>query len=274
MDFKQSTIPEILDSEREMVRRGGERYGAYFDNAFRFTGILGTGMIKSISADRFIFALFLSHVRKHLMLALFSAVRLHHVQALMNLRQVLEAGACAAYAIAHTDAADFADVNADGTLDPTEALKNKRYKWLAEHYPAGSEGMKGMKDAINKTIAHANIVSAQHNFNLRFEDGRFDTPFFDFEDEIQVKTDLWQIGNIALGVLDLFYGINAASAGFVLQDDWHAQFKVLVAEDTRLKQEMLAHERYKKFAPVDSAPKAVSHAVSGHTKGEAPKKID
>lgn len=117
MDIKQSTIDEILDSEKEMVIRGADRYGPYLVNASTFNSLLSTGMIKSIDQDRFLFALFLSHVRKHLTLAHFSALRLHHIQAMMNLRQALEAGASAAYAIAHTDPADFADVKADGTLD-------------------------------------------------------------------------------------------------------------------------------------------------------------
>lgn len=92
-----------------MVIRGVNRYGPYFSNASEFIEMLSTGMIKSIDPDRDLFAIFLSHIQKHLTLALFSALRLHHVQAMMNLRQVLEAGACAAYAIANQNHADFAN---------------------------------------------------------------------------------------------------------------------------------------------------------------------
>src|SRR2546430_9857689 len=56
-------------------------------------------------------ASFFAQVKKHHMLALFSTVRLHKVQALMNLRQVLEAGACAAFAIANPDHKHFVDTD-------------------------------------------------------------------------------------------------------------------------------------------------------------------
>lgn len=55
MDFKQSTIEEILDSEREMVLKGAERYGDYFHNASNFNAMLHH-FLESINPDRFIFA--------------------------------------------------------------------------------------------------------------------------------------------------------------------------------------------------------------------------
>lgn len=247
MDFKQSTLGEILDSEREMVIRGVERYGPYFRNASEFINILGSGIIKSIAHDRFVFVIFLSHIRKHLTLALFSALRLHRVQAMMNLRQVLEAGACAAYAIANTEPADFADVKDDGTLDPSPRLAKKRYDWLDQNFPDGSAAIKRMKNMINEIGSHANIVSAQETFKYDLEAGIFNTPFFDYEDEVFVKTDLWQIANVALGLMDLFYGVNQKLKVIKLQDDWSDKFQALAKENERLKAEMLAHERFKKF---------------------------
>ncbi len=116
MDFKQSTFGEIIDSERDMILTADKRYGAYYINASEFN-ILLNEFIKSVDLDRFIFAIFLSQVKKHSTLALFSVVRLHHTQAMMDLRQVLEAGACASYAIANTESADFADVGENGVLD-------------------------------------------------------------------------------------------------------------------------------------------------------------
>jgi hypothetical protein len=247
MDYKQSTIGEILDSEREMVVRGADRYSSYFGNASDFNSMLGNGMIKSIKADRFVFAIFLAHVRKHLTLSLFSALRLHNVQAMMNLRQVLEAGACAAYAIANTDPADVADVRDDGTLDPSKGLVKIRYDWLDKHFPDGSAGIKRMKDQINKFDSHANIVMAQLAFKHDLEAGIFGTPFFDYEDEELVKTNLWQIANVAQGLIDLFFGVNQNLGVIKLQDGWPERFQALAKENERLKNEMLAHERFKRF---------------------------
>jgi hypothetical protein len=248
MTFKQSTIDEILQSEKEMVERGEERYGAYFKNAMDFDSLLGTGMISSIDRSRYIFAVFLAQVRKHLTLAIFSAVRLHHVQAMMNLRQALEAGASAAFAIAHTEPAEFANEKDDGTIDPSQKLSKKRYDWLTHNFPAGAEALKVMKDLINQFGAHSNIVSAYQNFRLDDVNRQFSTPFFDFEEADFVKTDLWQIANVELGLMDLFYGINEKFDVIKLQQDWGERFRTLAAENNRLRDEMMSLERFKKYS--------------------------
>ena len=248
MVFKQATIAEIVDSEREMVLRGEERYGSYFINASEFINLLGSGMIKSIKHDRVVFVIFLSQLRKHLTLSLFSALRLHKVQAMMNLLHTLEAGACAAYAIANIEMADFADQRGDGTFDPSKQLTKKRYDWLEQNFPSGSTSIKQMKDAINKLGTHANIVTAHQTFKFDCEAGIFNTPFFDYEEEHWVKTDLWQIANVALGLMDLFYGVNQKLGAITLQDGWSDKFQALAQENTRLKNEMLANEKFKKFS--------------------------
>lgn len=247
MSYKQRTIAEIIDSERDMVMSGAKRYGVYYAHAMRFSSLLGTGTIKSIDGDRFLFALFLSQVKKHYTLALFSTLRLHYIQAQMNLRQVLEAGACAAYAIAHTDPTDFADAKADGTLDPSPKLAGKRYAWLDKNFPEGSAGLKRVKAMVNEFGAHANIVTAHQNFETDFKAGHFLTPFFDNEDEFFVKADLWQLANALMGLLDLFYGVNQKLGVIKLQDDWTDRFGGLVKENDKLKAEMMGHDRMKRF---------------------------
>ena len=245
MDFKQSTIGEILDSEREMILKGAERYGEYFVNAADFNHLLNEFLV-SINPDRFIFAAFLSQIRKHHTLALFSAVRLHHTQAMMDMRQVLEAGACAAYAIANTDPADFGDVNDQDIINPSDALTKKRYKWLEANYKKGSDPIKNMKGSINNSTAHSNIVYAYKNFDFDDKTGTFDTPFFDFEDEYHVKTDLWMIGNVIMGLMDLFYGVNKNLDVLKFADGFIPRLKTLEKQNDKLKNEMMQSDRYKK----------------------------
>ncbi len=244
---KQGHTGDILDSERELVLRGEERYGRLCAHANKFAALLGTGTIKSIKADGATFALFYANVVKHYWLALFSALRLHHVQCQMNLRQVLENGTCAAYAIANPDPAGFADTRPDGTLDPSQALAKKRYAWLEQNFKAGLDGIKRQKTQINEMGAHANIVSAHQNFKADIERGLFQTPYFDFEDEFVVKTDLWQTANIAMGLLDLFYGVNLKVSAITYVDNWAAQFESLVGENNSLKDEMKKHPRLERF---------------------------
>ncbi|MGH7840027.1 MAG: hypothetical protein ACREQT_00710 [Candidatus Binataceae bacterium] len=247
MVFNQSNFGEILDSEREMVLRGEERFGAYYVNAVRFSELLARFII-SARPDRMIFALFLSQVRKHHTLALFSTVRLHRIQAMMDLRQTLEAGACAAYAIANTDPADFADKDQDGILNPTQALARKRYKWLEQNFSEGSNAIKRIKEMINKSTAHSNIADAHLNFNFDAVNGHFDTPFFDFEDDYFVKTDLWLIANVAMGLMRLLLQVNSSFNVMVFADEFEARMKELSIENGRLRVEMMQTERYQKIS--------------------------
>ena len=244
MKFKQETIGDIIQRESDMILRGAERFGAYFINASEFNHLL-QHFIESIDPDRFIFAMFLAQVRNHHLLTLFSTVRLHHVQTMMNLRQVLEAGSCATYAIANPDQAGFADVDENGIADASQTLTKKRYKWLEDNFNKGADFIKNMKGEINKSTAHSNILYAHNNFKFDGKQGKFVTPFFDFEDNYRVKTDLWQIGNIAMGLMDLFYGVNKGLGVIKFKDDFVSRLKTLEAENYRLKAEMMATDRFK-----------------------------
>lgn len=250
MTFKQSTFGEIIESEREMFLNADERYGDFYINASEFN-ILLNEFVVSADLDRYIFAMFLSQVRKHTTLALLSSVRLHHVQAMMNLRQVLEAGSCAAYAIANIDKDDFADVDENGFLDPSQDLAKKRYKWLEEHYSSGSTAIHNLKKVINNSAAHSNIVYAHNNFSFDEKSGSFSTPFFDKEDEFWVKTDLWSIANIVMGLTDLFYGVNKGRDVVVFADDFVPRLKALEEENNRLKAIMMETDRFKKIQGSD-----------------------
>jgi hypothetical protein len=247
MDVEQTILADIIENERAMALGAEARYGEFFVNATAFMGLFAS-FLKSVNHDRYIFAMFLAQVRKHYTLAILSAVRLHHTQALMDLRQVLEAGACAAYAMANIDPGDFADVDEAGLLNPSQELTGKRYKWLKEKFPDGSQGIKGMKDAINTSSSHANIVSAHYNFKIAEDWKRFETPFFDIEDQYFVKTDLWQCANIALGLMDLLYGVAQQHGGIVFADDFLPRFHALRAINQKLKEEMMSTERYKMAA--------------------------
>lgn len=242
--FKQSTFQDILNSEWAMVQSAPKRYGALFDNALQANSFLASA-VKSIDADRFIFAGFLALIRKHHMLAILSVVRFHHVQAMMNLRQVLEAGACAAYAIQHTDADDFADTNVDGTLELPQKLVVKRYKWLAEKYPAGSDAIKRMKDHLNASASHANIVSTTLTLKYDKIDRTFPTTFFDEEDDFVVKSGLWNTANIGLGLVDLLYEVNRSVEAVKFVDDFGMQFRTFMSQNEHLKNEMMASETFK-----------------------------
>jgi len=247
MDFKQTTMDDIIESEREMILNGARGYGDYFINANEFNQLLNN-FIKSVDdIEKFIFIAFLSQVKKHHTLALFSTVRQHHIQMSMNLRQVLEAGAWAAYAMGNKEQEKFAESN-NGILDVPDRLRKAKNKWLNDNFKIKSDEIKNLKDQINKSTAHSTIIYAFQNFRINpISNPGFDTPFFDFTDEYKVKSDLWFVGNVALGLIDLFNGVNQRFGVFQFVDDFSGRFKDLVDQNKRLKTELMQNQRYTKF---------------------------
>jgi hypothetical protein len=252
MDVRQNTIGQMLDSEREMVLTAPQRYGEYYDHALLCSVFLSQ-FLKSIDADRYVAGSFLAQVKKHHTLALFSTVRLHKVQALMNLRQVLEAGACAAFAIANPDHKHFVDTDGYGILDPSQKLATRRYAWLKQNYRAGSDAIEGLKKQINAEAAHANLITAQANFRTDYAEGWFAAPFFDIEDAYFIKTDLWCVGSIAITLLDLFYGVNSGRNVLKLVDNFVPIFQELAAKNAKLREEMVSGDRYKRAMKKEKA---------------------
>jgi hypothetical protein len=203
----QSTFEEIVESERDLVLGAAERYGEYYTNA-RDCSVFISQCVTDIAHDRMMFGGFFALMKKHLLLAVLSTVRLHHIQAMLNLRYVLEAGAAAAFAIANPQLEHFAKTDTMGLLDASPALSKKRYKWLDENYTERSAVIRKLKEQINQMSAHANIVSSHKTY--RVEEGSLtaSTPFFDLEDDELVKVDLWRACSIGLPLVDLFYGVN------------------------------------------------------------------
>ncbi len=116
-----------------MVLEAEAKYGTPFKNALGFNHLLGD-FIKEATPGAWIFVMFLSQIRKSLTLAVFSAVRLHEVQARMNQRHAIEAGVNAAYALANPNPKDFYIEDEQGTLHSPQRLMNKRYRWLEQNH--------------------------------------------------------------------------------------------------------------------------------------------
>jgi hypothetical protein len=239
--IKQGNFLEIVNSERLLVLEAEDRYGSYYKHAAG-ASLLLSRFVKSVDSNGLIFVRFLSQVKKHHTLALFSTVRLHQIQAMMVLRHAVEAGAAAAYAMAHPDPAEFAETNELGGLDSTKALTQKRYRWLDEHIPDGSSYLKAVKKNINQSTAHASIVYTENNFRLG--EDHASAPFFDLTDEYYIKTDLWTIGGVALGLMDLFYGVNAQYKVMEFIDRFRDQFGMLADQNRAIQNEMQSSERF------------------------------
>ena len=245
MPIPQSTIDEIIKSEHQLVLDALAKYGEFYEHALKATAFLSR-CVGSVDVGRQIFARFHSQVKKHHTLAIFSIVRLHQVQAMMDLRQVLEASACAAFAIRNPDPAHFVDIGENGLLDTPQSKTVRRYRWLDDHFPDGSSAIKGLKDLINQTAAHANFVNTANNFEHHEGDGWATANFFDAEDDHLIKTNLWLASNVAVGVADLLYGVASTTDGVVFREGFKNDLLNLNSQNQSLRDEMIASERYQR----------------------------
>jgi hypothetical protein len=261
MTYPQSTLEEIIESERAMLLDAPARYGAHYKHARTVTMYLSL-CVESIEHDRAdMFGRLFSLLKKHHTLALFSALRLHKAQAMMNLRQVLEAGAAAAFAIANPEPHHFVNTDAFGILDPSQKLTGKRYKWMEKNYPDKSAWIKGVKDQINTDTAHANVISADRTFRVTDDGQTASAPFFDIEDEHFVKINLWNISRVPITLMDFFYGVagDVAARGrsvVSFRPDLCQVVKGLAAENKTLQVEITNSDRYKTAMAKIAARKA------------------
>ena len=167
----EATLEEIVESERQLILEAETRYGKHYLNARACSIFLSRSIVSVELSHHETFGRCFSQMKKHHMLALLSTLRLHKVQSMMDLRQVLEAGAAAAFAIANPEMHHFVDVDEIGLLDPSKALAQKRYRWLDENFPSASQSIGEKKELINRTTSHANVVSADQTFDVDEEIG-------------------------------------------------------------------------------------------------------
>ncbi len=78
---------------------------------------------------------------------------------------------------------------------------------------------------------------------------RFETPFFDIEHEFRVKNILWFNGNLAMGLMDLFYGINQSCNRITFKDNFAQELKTLEEENHRIKAELTSNPRIARLMP-------------------------
>jgi hypothetical protein len=244
MEFPQSSLEEISESERQMVINAEQRFGKHYINA-RAASVFLSRCVVSVDHDRMNFGRYFAFLKKQHMLAILSAVRLHKVQAMMDLRQALEAGAAAAFAIANPEDDHFFKVDQNNIITTGQKLATKRYKWLEANFRAGSDAIKSQKDLINEQQAHANIVSTDSVFAIGASGEMISAPFFDKEDGHFIKTDLWLASSAALILMNLFYEVNNGRNVIEFMPNFLSFLSRLRSDTNALRDEMVATDRYK-----------------------------
>ena len=72
------------------------------------------------------------------------------------------------------------------------------------------------------------------------------TPFFDVEDEFQVKVDLWLTASISIELMDLLYGVNKGRDVVKFIPNFESDLHQFHQRNSALLREMQSTERYKR----------------------------
>src|ERR1035437_2421810 len=107
-DNEAMSLSGYSAQEHERVINAERRYGNFYVNAYNTTLLLSNIMMWPVT-DCEIFIRFLSQLKKYHSLSLISTVRLHRIQAKMDLRYFLESTVNAAYALVHQDTKIYFD---------------------------------------------------------------------------------------------------------------------------------------------------------------------
>jgi hypothetical protein len=235
-----------------MVRTAAERFGNFFLNAWGCSVLLSKCVV-SVDHTGLNFARFHAVLKKHHTLAVLSLVRLHKVQAMMDLRQALEAGCAAAFAIAKPENEHFFKADQHGIITSPQNLTDKRYRWLDQNFKQRSDGIKAKKKLINDNHSHTNIVSSESIFRIDDTGELINAPFFDIEDTHFVKIDLWLAAGIALELMDWFYGINKGRNVIAFAPSFIDEVQRLAEATDALRAEMVATDRYQRVLAKEAA---------------------
>jgi lipase chaperone LimK len=109
------------------------KYGNAFVNANNTTMLLPNLMLWPL-VDCDLFIRFYSQMKKYHTLSVVSTVRLHRIQAKMDLRYFLESTANAAFSLAHTSTRNYFDLE-NSRIGDAQKATTKAYKWLEATRP-------------------------------------------------------------------------------------------------------------------------------------------
>ena len=237
-------IIEISKGEYDLVVNAATKYGNAFVNAHDLV-MFSWNFINRVKPDALAFILFLSQFQKAITLSFLSVLRNHEVQFSLMLRQALEASALAGYALYNPNIDDFGKPNADDCLFANRNVRGKAYKWIEKEYPTHSQSMKYMKDQINESYAHANILPASDNIQCELK--TIGSIFVDKPDTLFAMQHLWWIGNVIIGVLDFLEQTIISHPLVTLVPDFQEKMGQFARENTQIKMELKANPRLSRW---------------------------
>ena len=97
------------------------------------------------------------------------------------------------------------------------------------------------------------MVLTNQTFEVNEAINEISTPFFDVEDEFQVKVGLWLTASISIELMDLLYGVNKGRDVVKFIPNFESDLHQFHQKNSALLTEMRSTERYKRaFARMQS----------------------
>ncbi|WKZ25799.1 MAG: hypothetical protein QY322_00595 [bacterium] len=251
MILNSNTLLDIVIEENSLLLKSQQKYGDLYkhvNDVYMLVSNFFDGYLGNFDQGTDLLLRFHTEMRNFYLLSMFSIVRLHSVQASLNLRLFMEASCNLGYSIANPNYKDFAATDEFGILDPSNDLKSKRYKWLDDNYSDRSIDLKKIKKQIQFN-SHSNLVNTFKNTKHIFDKNNppeTQTLFFDIEDEYLVKAALWQLSNTCLACLNLIYEVNRDFKKLVLINDYENQHARLMATNLKFRDSFMTTDRFQK----------------------------
>jgi len=241
-------LQSFSEAENKLVTEAELKHGRVFLNTKQLIELFWD-FLESAEIDAWIFISFLTQVKKYATLSLLSALRLHNAQALMNMRQMFEAGVLASYALVEKDVTTYYYKDKHDCARENKRVKEKAYKWLENEYKNSSDVIKNQKNTINSMWTHSSILLTLLNFKMD-KNEKFLSMFFDDEDDFLTKNKIWFIGNSCWGQLNLYAELIRKTKLAKLKSNFDQEMKNLGDENEKIKRELMNNPRIQKWKEV------------------------
>ncbi len=238
------TLISLANEEQQRLNSALQTYGNFSAITDATVELFG-GMVSSVTTQAPPFVAFYAQAKKHATLAFFSILRGHRTQYKLTLRYFLESLVQAAYSASHRDPREYWDLEAKAPTKQDTVVKRAN-QWLKETYPISSANIKEMKERINSQSSHANFVTSLTNFTLS-ENGNHDSPFFDYENDLIVKSDLLECTRAASIAIDLLLACSKDTGIMILWPDTQATWSQFSHLTDDLFEEVKNDPRWAKF---------------------------
>ncbi|MEI8207516.1 MAG: hypothetical protein WCG03_11620, partial [Kiritimatiellales bacterium] len=76
--------------------------------------------------------------------------------------------------------------------------------WFKSKYPQESDRIEYLKEMINKSFAHSNLLSVAQNLVVDDNEGKVRSVFFDPVEPSEIERWLWLIGDVAIDFMKIY----------------------------------------------------------------------